>query len=97
MTYQLKGWEQAREASATADAEYIDLTEPAALQVEKYIEAYNSNSRTSFDEYDDKQHENDPVPTTVTFTVTNESGNAELYKFDPAANENRGGVYQARI
>lgn len=80
MTYQLKGWAQAREASATADAEYIDLTKPAALQVEKLIEAYNSNSTTSFDEYDDKQHENDPVPTTVTFTVTDENGNsAELY------------------
>ena len=87
MTYQLKGWEQAREASATADAEYIDLTEPAALQVEKLIEAYNSNSTTSFAEYNDYA----PLPQTVTFTVTNESGNAELYKFDPAENENRGG------
>ena len=87
MTYQLKGWEQAREASATADAECIDLTKPAALQVEKLIEAYNGNSTTSFAEYNDYA----PLPQTVTFTVTNESGNVELYKFDPAANGNRGG------
>ena len=94
MTYQLKGWEQAREVSATADdVKYIDLTEPAALQVEKLIEDYDSNSRTSFDEYDDKQHENDPVPTTVTFTVTDENGNpAELYtKFESGPDGNGGG------
>ena len=89
MTYQLKGWEQAREAPATVDAKYIDLTEPAALQVEKLIEAYNSNSTTSFAEYNDYA----PLPQTVTFTVTNESGSAELYKFDSTANGNRGGVY----
>ena len=87
MTYQLKGWEQAREAPATVDAKYIDLTEPAALQVEKLIEAYNSNSTTSFAEYNDYT----PLPQTVTFTVTNESGSAELYKFDSTANGNRGG------
>ena len=66
---------------------YVYETKPAALQVEKLIEAYNSNSTTSFAEYNDYA----PLPQTVTFTVTNESGNAELYKFDPAENENRGG------
>ena len=98
MTYQLKGWAQAREASATADAEYIDLTKPAALQVEKLIEAYNSNSTTSFKEYDDKQHENDPVPTTVTFTVTDENGNpAELYTKIESGLDGNGGGYISLI
>ena len=91
LSYQIAG--KAPDTSADmAKVLYVYETEPAALQVEKYIEDYDSNSRTSFDEYDDKQHENDPVPTTVTFTVTNESGNAELYKFDPAVNGNRGGI-----
>ena len=92
LSYQIAG--KAPDTSADmVKVPYVYETKPAALQVEKLIEAYNSNSTTSFAEYNDYA----PLPQTVTFTVTNESGNAELYKFDPAANWNRGGVYQARI
>ena len=70
LSYQIAG--KAPDTSADmVKVPYVYETEPAALQVEKLIEAYNSNSTTSFAEYNDYA----PLPQTVTFTVTNEGGN----------------------
>ena len=90
LSYQIAG--KAPDTSADmAKVLYVYETEPAALQVEKYIEAYNSNSTTptSFEEYNDYA----PLPQTVTFTVTDEDGDpAELYTKIESGSDGNGGV-----